>query len=72
MLTISAVFRTAHEVGREQGVLTISAVFSSVHGVGREQGVLTISAVFSTAHEVGRARARGTYYPGACTIPGTS
>ena len=37
MLTISVVFSTVHEVGREQGVLTISVVFSTVHEVGREQ-----------------------------------
>ena len=37
MLTISVVFSTVHEVGREQGVLTISVVFSTVHELGREQ-----------------------------------
>ena len=43
VLTVSVVFSTVHEVGREQGVLAISVVFSTVHEVGREQGVLTIS-----------------------------
>ena len=42
VLTISVVFSTVHEVGREQGVLTISVVFSTVLEVGRVQGVLTI------------------------------
>ena len=52
VLTVSVVFSTIHEVGREQGVLGF--VFSTVHKVGKEQGVLTISVVFSTVHEVGR------------------
>jgi nitrate reductase NapAB chaperone NapD len=55
-LTISVIFSTVHEVGREQGVLTISVVFSTVHEVGREQGVLTISVVFNTVYD-----ARSTY-----------
>jgi hypothetical protein len=48
MCTISVVFITAHEVGREQGVLTISVVFSAVHEVGREQCVLSV--LFSLLH----------------------
>jgi hypothetical protein len=49
IFTISVVFSTVHEVGREQGVL--GAVFSIVHEVGIELGVLGV--VFSTVHEVG-------------------
>jgi hypothetical protein len=52
VLSISVVFSTVHEVGREQGVLSISAI-SSVHEVGRDQGVLSISAIRSV-HEVGK------------------
>ena len=48
VLSISIVFHTVHEVGRESKEYLLSVLFSActVHEVGREQGVLTISVVF--------------------------
>ena len=50
VLTISVVFSTVHEVGREQGALTISVVFSTVHEVGRESKEYLISVLFSVLY----------------------
>ena len=50
VLTVSVVFSTVHEVGREQGVLSISVVSSTIHEVGRESKEYLLSVLFSALY----------------------